>query len=335
MKQIQTVMILIRPIVTALVCTTFTSTFVHDAVAEDQDRNSIIIGRKKAPFYCNRPLQVEDRDINRAILVIHGSGRKVTEYFDTIMDTLPAGGGLARDWRRKTIVLAPHFQEKDDAAKHEYWWKGDWSAGGDSGGISSFTVVDRLVARLRGGSFPNLKWIVITGHSAGGQFVQRYAAFTDIDLLPVPNAAFVKFVPSNSSSYVYLNEYRFNEALNTWEIPRGRKSKDYDKFKYGLDDLEDYAEDRGATWARSYLPRRWVELLAGTADIAADSSFDDSKEAMWQGDSRYERAQRFDAFMDQFFASNRFSVTPVPNVGHDHRQIYASAEAKKALYFPD
>jgi hypothetical protein len=333
MKRRQTVMILTSPILTALLSATFTSILIHDAVAADQHRDTIIIGRKKAPYYCNRPLQVEDRDISRAIIVIHGSGRKVTEYFDTILDTLPSVAGPTRD--RKTLVLAPHFQEKDDAAKHEYWWKGDWSAGGDSGGISSFTVVDTLVARLRGGSFPNLKWIVITGHSAGGQFVQRYAAFTDIDLLPVPNAAFVKFVPSNPSSYVYLNGYRFNEALNSWVIPRGRKSKDYDKFKYGLDDLEDYAEDRGASWARSYLPRRWVELLAGTADIVADSSFDDSKEAMWQGDSRYERAQRFDAFMDRFFASNRFSVTPVPNVGHDHRQIYASAEAKKALYFPD
>jgi hypothetical protein len=324
-----------NPILTTILCTAFTPILTHDTVAVDQFRDSISIGRKKAPYYCNRPLAVEDPGIRRAIIVIHGSGREANEYFDTIMDTLPASADPARDWSRKTVVLAPHFQEKDDATRHEYWWKGDWNAGGDSGGISSFSVVDTLVARLRGGSFPNLKWILITGHSAGGQFVQRYAAFTDIDLLPAPNAASVKFIPSNPSSYVYLNEYRFNEDLNTWVIPRGRKSKDYDKFKYGLDDLEDYAQDRGASWARNHLPKRWVELLAGTADIVASSSFDDSKEAMWQGDSRYERAQRFDAFMDRFYAPNRFSVTPVPNVGHDHRQIYASAQAIKALYFPD
>src|SRR5262249_26966260 len=149
------------------------------------------------------------------------------------------------------------------------------------------------------------------------------------------NAACIKFVPANPSSYVYLNDYRFSERENTWVIPRGKKNRNYDDYKYGLDELEDYAKHRGADWARTYLPRRWVELLAGTADIVADDSFDDSKEAMWQGNSRYERAQLFDAFMDRFYAPNRFSVTPVPRIGHDHREIYLSAQGKAALYFPD
>ena len=76
-------------------------------------------------------------------------------------------------------------------------------------------------------------------------------------------------------------------------------------------------------------------MLARTTDIVADSDFDDSRPAMWQGNSRYERALLFDAFMDRFYTPNRFSVTSVPNVGHDHRQIYASTQAKRALYFPD
>ena len=306
-----------------------------NAAAVDSARHTLSIGKKAAPYYSNRPLDQQDTTVTRAIIVIHGSGRKVAEYYDTVVNTVPSSSDPALDWRRKTIVIVPHFQEKDDARKKEYWWKGDWSAGGNSGGISSYQVVDTLVARLRSGTFPNLKWIVITGHSAGGQFVQRYAAFTDIDQLPAPNAALVKFVPSNPSSYLYLNEYRFSEDQNTWIVPRGKKNKDYDDYKYGLDDLEDYAKHRGPTWARTHLPKRWVELLAGTADTQADDSFDDSKEAMWQGDSRYERAQRFDEFMDRFFAPNRFAVTPVPNVGHDHSAIYSSAAAQRALYFPD
>jgi len=298
-------------------------------------RNTLGIGKKVVTYYSNHSISVEDQNITRAIIVIHGSGRKVTDYYNTIADSIPASPDPARDWRRRTLVVAPYFQEKGDAKKKEYWWKGDWSAGGDSGGLSSYTVVDTFVAKLRNGTFPNLKWIVITGHSAGGQFVQRYAAFTDIDLLPVKNASFIKFVPSNPSSYVYLNDYRFSEIANTWVLPRGKKSKDYDDYKYGLDDLEDYAKQRGPDWARTHLPRRWVELLAGTNDIENDASFDDSREAMWQGESRYERAQRFDAFMDHFYAPNRFSVTPVPKVGHDHREIYLSAQGQASLYFPD
>ena len=303
--------------------------------AADRDRETLLIDRKHVPYYANRPLTTPDTSITRAIIVIHGSGRKCAEYYASILDTMPVAADSAQDWRRKTIVLAPHFQEKDDAGKKEVWWKGDWVIGGDSGGVSSYEVVDALVARLRNGTFPNLKWIVITGHSAGGQFVQRYAAFTDIDLSAAPNAALVKFVPSNPSSYLYLNEYRFSDARNTWVVPRGKKNKDYNRFKYGLKDLSDYAKERGAEWARTQLPKRRIELLAGTADIAADESFDDSDEAMWQGDSRFARAQRFDSFMDQFYAPNEFRVTPVPAVGHDHRQIYASAEARRALYFPD
>jgi hypothetical protein len=165
--------------------------------------------------------------------------------------------------------------------------------------------------------------------------LQRYAAFTDIDLQPAPNAAMVKFVPSNPSSYLYLNEYRPAVTGNDWVVPSGKKSKGYDEFKYGLEDLDDYARDRGADWARTYLPKRRIELLAGTADVVADDSFDDSKPAMWQGHSRYQRAQLYGAFMDHFFSPNHFSVTRVPGVGHDHRQIYASSEARHALYFPD
>lgn len=312
-------------------------TEIAATLGDDPERklDTLWMGAKKVPYYCNRRLTQVNPDVTRAIIVIHGDGRNAADYFDAILVSMPTSPDPARDWRRKTIVLAPHFQEKSEARKDELFWEGDWNRGGERKDVSSFAVVDALVAHLRGGLFPNLKWIVITGHSAGGQFVQRYAAFTDIDLRPKPNSALVKFVPSNPSSYVYLNEYRFDEARNAWVIPRGKKNKEYDEFKYGLEKLDDYAEHRGPTWARTYLPKRWVEVLAGTADTEADSGFDDSKAAMWQGDSRYERALRFDAFMDRFYTPNRFSVTPVRDVGHDHRQIYASAEAKQALYFPD
>ena len=310
-------------------------TLMAGAPAEAALQDSILIGTKQVPYFSNRPLAVRNAGISRAVIVIHGSGRKVEDYFDSIVDNIPSSPVPSRDWRRKTIVLAPFFQEKRDATnrKTEAWWNGDWVTGGSSGGVSSYEVIDTLVARLRNGAFPGLRWVVITGHSAGGQFVQRYAAFTDIDLQPEPNAALVKFVPSNPSSYLYLNEYRYEDG--DWVIPHGKKSKGYDKFKYGLEDLEDYAEERGANWARTYLPKRRIELLAGTADVVADESFDDSKQAMWQGRSRYQRAQLFNTFMDEFFTPNQFRITPVPGVGHDHRQIYASTEAKNALYFPD
>ena len=176
-------------------------TFMAGAPAVAGVPESIRIGAKQVPYISNRALTVRDTGISRAVIVIHGSGRQVEDYFDSIVDNIPSTSP-GRDWRRRTIVLAPYFQEKEDAQdrKREAWWKDDWVSGGSSGGVSSYAVVDTLVARLRDGTFPNLRWVVITGHSAGGQFVQRYAAFTDIDLRSGPNTALVKFVPSNPSS---------------------------------------------------------------------------------------------------------------------------------------
>ena len=55
----------------------------------------------------------------------------------------------------------------------------DWRGGGDATGthLSSYDVIDRIFATFSDKSlFPNLKRVVMTGYSAGGQFVGRYAA---------------------------------------------------------------------------------------------------------------------------------------------------------------
>src|SRR5881394_1441722 len=167
----------------------------------------------KIPYWRNRPIDTYDPSVTRAIIVIHGSRGNAEGYFHRINNIIPS------TWKDRALVIAPHFQKKAQAQKGEFWWDGDWREGGASGGVSSFAVVDTLVARLRDGTFPNLMWVVIAGHSAGGQFTQRYAAFTDINLQPAPLAALVKFVPANPSSYVYLNEYRMSSD-NTWVVPQ-------------------------------------------------------------------------------------------------------------------
>src|SRR5688572_12979027 len=81
------------------------------AVAAEPARNTLEIGKKSVVYYANQPINVEDRNITRAIIVIHGSGRKVTEYYNTILDSIPSGSDPSRDWRGRTLVVAPYFQE--------------------------------------------------------------------------------------------------------------------------------------------------------------------------------------------------------------------------------
>ena len=84
-----------------------------------------------------------------------------------------------------TLVLAPKFKTADDRpGADEHVWSNDGWPSGDlsqdskdaAGRLSSFAVVDRLVAELSDATrFPALRRVVLVGHSAGGQFVNRYS----------------------------------------------------------------------------------------------------------------------------------------------------------------
>src|SRR5262245_14939188 len=128
--------------------------FLADEAAQASECNTILIGDKRVPYLANRSFMETNPAISRAIIVIHGGYRIPEEYYAPILVALASRLELEKTWRRRTIVLAPHFQEKSEAAPGEHWWNGDWREGGESDGVSSYTVVDTLVDRLRGGAFP-------------------------------------------------------------------------------------------------------------------------------------------------------------------------------------
>src|ERR1039458_10060354 len=118
-----------------------------------------------------------------------------------------------------TIVIAPHLASsagtcRDQLAPNEVSWScaGDsWRSGGTATNyekLTSFDFTDEILRKLaKKDIFPNLKAIVVSGHSAGGQYVDRYAmANTVHDNLGVP----VTYVVSNPSSYAYLDNTRPN-----------------------------------------------------------------------------------------------------------------------------
>ena len=93
-------------------------------------------------------------------------------------------------------------------------------------------MLDAIVEELgRPDRYPNLREVTIAGHSAGGQFVQRYAAGTRIEQQPAIAALGLRFryVVANPSSYMYLFP-REPDAL-TGRCPR------FDEYKFGLTDV--------------------------------------------------------------------------------------------------
>jgi|GEM_PF-6988935 len=83
-----------------------------------------------------------------------------------------------------------------------------------SEGVSGFTAADMLLERAYQ-LCPNVEEFVVTGHSGGGQFTQRYCALSTFeDDVARPNGCRMRYVPVNPGNYMYLGEERFEPVPN-------------------------------------------------------------------------------------------------------------------------
>ena len=126
--------------------------------------------------YASYPLNVRNDAIRRALIMVHGTNRNADHYFHTAMAATFLAGALD-----DTIVIAPHLIiASDKKADNEVVWPGggdSWRSGGMSPSnpeLSSFDVADELLRTFANKNlFPNMKAIVVTGHSAGGQYANQ------------------------------------------------------------------------------------------------------------------------------------------------------------------
>lgn len=279
------------------------------------------VGTKVVDYCGNGSVAVRSKAIARVVIVVHGTSGNYCDYARYAMESASDAGVLG-----STLVVAPHFPtyaETDDESRLIWgsgWREGNTSNNEDGTRVSSFEALDQLTAAVRktfGSSVP----IRIIGHSAGGQFVQRYAEGSD--------APIDRFVPANPSSYGYLTAQRW--AGGTVLAPAAGCSG-YNTWKYGLDGLNGYMRSAGDVRAR-YAGHR-VALLLGGADVLRDSELDVSCEADAQGRNRLERGQVFFNHLrdqlGQLPAGHSLSV--VPGVGHDGRSMIRSAPARALLF---
>src|SRR5262245_27271956 len=166
--------------------------------------------QSRALVYSTYPLDKKNERLVRALIVVHGQGRDADNYFRTALAATFLAGALD-----DTIVIAPRFASnngagcRDTLAANEVNWpcSGDsWRSGGVSSSnkeLTSYDFMDEILRKLaRKDVFPSLKGVVLTGHSAGGQFVTRYEMANLVnDKLGVP----ITYVVSNPSSYAYLD----------------------------------------------------------------------------------------------------------------------------------
>ena len=295
-------------------------------------------GPSRSTIYRTYPLDVPNPAITRALIVIHGAGRDADNYFRTALAAAFLGDALDN-----TIVIVPRIASnagscRDKLAPNEVSWSctGDsWRSGGvatNNDKLTSFDFTDELLRRLaRKNVFPNLRGIVVAGHSAGGQYVDRYAmANTVHDTLGVP----VTYVVSNPSSYAYLDNTRPTpDGASFRAFTDGRNCTTYNSWPYGLEHrAAGYTARESDDQLRKQLAERPVTYLLGEIDILPLGGFDGSCPAMAQGSTRLARGQAFAKYVNEKFGA-KHAVTIAPLCGHNARCMF-TAEKALPLLFP-
>ena len=312
----------------------------------DEADSSLVI-----PYCSNVDLDLGASDIERVIIVIHGNNRNADDYYSYVENA----GITAENAYINTAIIAPQFLTESDIDTHNlyddhlFWSSSGWKKGNTSNSasakprpfnVSSFEVVDQIIIGFSDDQrWPRVTEVVIAGHSAGGQFVNRYAAggWAETELLAGRPDVGARYIVANPSSQLYYNATRaVAGSLDIFETPDARDCPEYDDYKYGLKDKNNYMTARGnTTLGQNYQGRTMIMLLGEFDDNPKSSSMDKSCEAMLQGAHRLERGQIYFNHIQDYFGSQvleRHRLDIIAGVGHTGAGMFQSPCGLKHLY---
>jgi alpha/beta hydrolase family protein len=314
-------------------------------------------GPARSLIYRSLPLTVRNEDVRRALIMVHGTNRNADHYFETALASAFLASAL-----RDSIVIAPRIASndgncKDTLALDEVSWscRGDsWRSGGTSAShpkLTSFDFVDQILRTLANKSvFPNLRAIVVAGHSAGGQFVARYQmANTLHDSLGVP----IHYVVANPSSYAWPDATRVlptgdaapENAKGAWETEKvhtnfsygpfdGSACPGYDKWPFGLENRTGgYTAGMSDEQLKKQLVARPATYLFGQVDTLPLGGFDSSCGAMAQGATRRARGEAYVKYVNERLGA-KHAVQIVSECGHNDRCVYTTDKVLPVVFPP-
>ncbi|MDR5667133.1 alpha/beta hydrolase [Burkholderia cenocepacia] len=305
------------------------------AVADQRVTVDTPQGSAVLPVYADHPLDQAAPDVVRVFIVIHGTLRNADAYYASGRKVVDKAGSAGAG----TMVVAPQFLTRADIrafslpASTLAWTQEGWKGGEPArqpSPVSSFAALDALLAHFADRRlYPSLSTVVVIGHSAGAQLLQRYAvAGREGDALARTGIA-VRYVVANPSSYLYFDDERPNaDALAGGACPRATE------WKYGLKSAPPYVASQDVRDLETrYVARRVVYLL-GQADTNPYTHFiDRSCAAMAQGPYRLARGLAYFDYLKKRHPDDLAQqVVEVPGVGHDGLGMFTSACGLAVLF---
>ncbi len=291
-------------------------------------------GNGLLPGYVSRDWEKPQPAVTRAVLVFHGRLRDADVYWRSAQKALEASGQADQ-----TIMIVPQFLADPDIGAHGlpanylHWGLVDWEGGDAANGpisVSSFDAIDAIFAKLSDRNlFPNLKTVVVAGHSGGAQIVQRYAVVGKGEGPLTKAGIHVRYVVANPSSYLYFSAERP-------VAPVGACPK-VDSWKYGWADAPAYARDKAPQAYEATYVQRDVIYLLGTNDTNPNHpALDKSCAAEAQGPYRFARGTAYFSYlMKRHPGMTAQRLVTVDGVGHDGDAMFTSGCGLSALFDSD
>jgi pimeloyl-ACP methyl ester carboxylesterase len=241
----------------------------------------------KPPTYKDGPL----------LVIMHGVQRNAEDYrnFAIVMAE-----------RFKAIVVAPRFDDQRfPSIRYQRGGIVDAANKVQPAEQWTYAVIPRIVAQVRSWEERlNLPYYLV-GHSAGGQFLVRMAAFLPGDP--------VRIIAANPGSHLF-------------------PTRDQD-FGYGFGGLPEELSNDDVI--RRYLAAPLTFYL-GTDDIYPRPSFDASPPAMRQGEHRLERGRNCFAAAQKLARERGWAFNwrkvETPGIGHDAASMFAAKESEDAVF---
>ncbi|SVA99912.1 uncharacterized protein METZ01_LOCUS152766 [marine metagenome] len=295
------------------------------------------------PYFRNLALGETWENVKVAIISIHGAGRNAEDHFE-LLSSLAANNETIDS----TMIVAPLYLLESDVENEGldstvlFWPSNDWNAGDLSRStgsnprpaqISAFSVIDSIFHRIVQNN-TNVEKIIFTGHSAGSQMVIRYAAGgrAQNDILQEHDIEF-KYVSTNTPSFLYLDSMRVideNSAPFQFAFQFGCGTANY--YKYGLENMNAYMEETGATTIRNNYMNRNLIYLIGEFDTGGQS---DNCARDIQGENRLLRSFIFFSYLGNYYGDSVYQnhhLAEIPNAYHDFEDMVFS-DCGPSVYF--